>query len=159
MSPIPARATLYHYRTDEKTAGPVSKEVIDTLAAAGKLPFSTTMVRKEDSRNWVPLSAILQRRIKFKALQPSKKEQPSIRILFYAAATLFFCFGIVIFFLTNHAELEVIILIPRFHGQAFMLRPHACGKVRHYRCSRQGIRARRNVRHRVAPGPGRRAVG
>lgn len=34
MSPIPARATLYHYRTDEKTAGPVSKEVIDTLAAA-----------------------------------------------------------------------------------------------------------------------------
>ncbi len=42
MSPIPARATLYHYRTDEKTAG----------------------------------------------------------------------FGIVIFFLTNHAELEVIILIP-----------------------------------------------
>ncbi len=67
MSPIPARATLYHYRTDEKTAGPVSKEVIDTLAAAGKL---------------------------------------------YAAATLFFCFGIVIFFLTNHAELEVIILIP-----------------------------------------------
>ena len=36
MSPIPARATLYHYRTDEKTAGPVSKEVIDTLAAAGK---------------------------------------------------------------------------------------------------------------------------
>ena len=101
MNPIPARATLYYYRTDEKTAGPVSKEVIDTLAAAGKLPFSTTMVRKEDSRNWVPLSAILQRRIKFKALQPSKKEQPSIRILFYAAAALFFCFGIVIFFLTN----------------------------------------------------------
>ena len=43
MSPIPARATLYHYRTDEKTAGPVSKEVIDTLAAADKLPFSTTI--------------------------------------------------------------------------------------------------------------------
>ena len=38
MSPIPARATLYHYRTDEKTAGPVSKEVIDTLAAAGRFP-------------------------------------------------------------------------------------------------------------------------
>ena len=31
MSPIPARATLYHYRTDEKTAGPVSKEVILSL--------------------------------------------------------------------------------------------------------------------------------
>lgn len=112
MDPIPTKATLYHYRTNEKTVGPVSKEVIDTLAAAGKLPFSTTMVRKEGSRNWVPLSAILQRRIKFKAIQPSKKEQPSIRILFYAAAAFFFCFGIVIFFLTNHAELEVIILIP-----------------------------------------------
>lgn len=112
MDPIPPRATLYHYRTDEKTVGPVSKETIETLAAAGKLPFSTTMVRKEDSLDWVPLSTILQRRIKFKALQPPRKEQPSIRILFYAAAAFFFCFGIVVFFLTNHADLEVIILFP-----------------------------------------------
>lgn len=103
---------LYHYRIDEKTVGPVSKEVIDTLAAAGKLPFSTTMIRKEDSLNWVPLSTMLQRRIKFKTLQPPKKKQPSIRILFYAAAVFFFCFGIVIFFLTHHLVLEVVILVP-----------------------------------------------
>ena len=162
MSPIPARATLYHYRTDEKTAGPVSKEVIDTLAAAGKLPFSTTMVRKEDSRNWVPLSAILQRRIKFQGA-PAFKEgaafhpHPVLR----SGNPLFLLWHRDIFpdepcrTGSNHPDS----LHPRFHGQAFMLRPHACGKVRHYRCSRQGIRARRNVRHRVAPGPGRRAVG
>lgn len=112
MDPLPTRATLYHYRTDEKTVGPVSKEVIDTLAAAGKLPFSITMVRKENSRHWVPLSAILQQRIKFKELQPPKKEQPPIRILFYAAAVFFFCFGITAFFRTHQTSLEAIILFP-----------------------------------------------
>lgn len=47
------------------------------------------MVRKEDSLNWVPLSSILQRLIKFKELPPPRKKQPAIRILFYAAAALF----------------------------------------------------------------------
>lgn len=44
--------------------------------------------------------------------QPSKKKQPFIRLLFYTGTAVFFCFGMGVFFLTNHASLEVIILFP-----------------------------------------------
>lgn len=102
---------LYYYRTNEETFSPVSKEVIDALAADGKLPFSTTRVRKEDSQNWIPLSTLLQREIKFKEVQSSKKQQPFICILFYASAWVCLLLGIGIT-LEYRLDLRLVILYP-----------------------------------------------
>ncbi len=56
-------------------------------------------------------------------------------------AILFFLFGIVIFFLTNHAELEVIILIPCilvFMGKLLCYAHALVEKLRYHQRSRQG---------------------
>lgn len=90
--------TLYSYCVNDQVFGPVSLQELKALLNSGQIPFSTTTVKRENTNEWVPLSTVLQARVRImEAPAESKKEKlPAIRYLFYTAAWIFFGFGMLV---------------------------------------------------------------
>lgn len=89
---------LYHYRVKDKIVGPVSLADLHALLTSKKI-FPDTMIRKENSESWVPLTAKLRSQERLERLRTSAFQlscrPPKTCILFYALALFILICGIV----------------------------------------------------------------